>query len=137
MGHYLAPRAPEEPLYVSYYWHPPLGGWGHVTIQTTEAVPQPIVHGSAEEFITEHYWDYTGQRDGGTVEYRVEHPSWRVWQSEKATVTGDLEELYGHDFAKMLAQPPDSPSSPRAPRSPSTARCGSPDPDRQAPTQRQ
>jgi hypothetical protein len=108
MGHYLAPRAPKDPLYVSYSWQPRLGGWGHVTIQTTEALPQPIAPGSKEEFITEHYWGYTRQRDGGTVEYRVEHPSWRVWQSEKATVTGDVEELYGHDFAKMLSGPPDS-----------------------------
>ena len=108
MGHYLAPRAPKDPLYVSYSWAPRLGGWGHITITTTGAIPQPVVPGSAEEFITEHYWGYTRQRDGGTVEYRVEHPSWRVWQSERATVTGDVEELYGHDFAKMLNQPPDS-----------------------------
>src|SRR5690348_12029162 len=108
MGHYLAARAPKEPLHVSYSWAPRLGGWGHITIATTEALPQPIVPGSAEEFITEHYWGYTRQRDGGTIEYRVGHPSWRVWQGERATVTGDVEELYGHDFAKMLAQPPDS-----------------------------
>ena len=108
MGHYLAARAPKEPLHVSYSWAPRLGGWGHITIATTEAIPQPIVPGSAEEFITEHYWGYTRQRDGGTIEYRVEHPSWRVWQSERATVTGDVVGLYGHDFAKRLAQPPDS-----------------------------
>ena len=108
MGHYLAPRAPKDPLYVSYSWAPRLGGWGHITIATTEAVPQPIVAGSEEEFITEHYWGYTRQRDGGTIEYRVEHPSWRVWQSERAAVTGDVEELYGHDFAKILTAPPDS-----------------------------
>ena len=108
MGHYLAPRAPKDPLYVSYSWAPRLGGWGHITLQTTEAIPQPIVPGSAEEFITEHYWGYTRQRDGGTIEYRVDHPSWRVWQSERATVTGDVEELYGHDFATMLSRPPDS-----------------------------
>jgi uncharacterized protein YqjF (DUF2071 family) len=36
---------------------------------------RPAAPGSAEEFITEHYWGYTGQRDGGTVEYRVEHPA--------------------------------------------------------------
>ena len=108
MGHYLAARAPEDPVHVSYSWAPRLGGWGHVTIATTEAAPQPIVPGSEEEFITEHYWGYTRQRDGGTVEYRVEHPSWRVWQSAKATVTGDVEELYGRDFARMLEQPPDS-----------------------------
>ena len=30
--------------------------------------------GSEAEFITEHYWGYTPQRDGGTVEYVVRHP---------------------------------------------------------------
>ena len=108
MGSFIAARAPKDPLHVSYSWAPPLGGWGHITITTTEAIPQPILPGSAEEFITEHYWGYTRQRDGGTIEYRVEHPSWRVWQSERATVTGDTEELYGHDFATMLRRPPDS-----------------------------
>lgn len=45
---------------------------------------------SAEAFITEHYWGYTRQRDGGTVEYRVDHPPWRVWQLEAPQVIGDL-----------------------------------------------
>jgi hypothetical protein len=27
---------------------------------------------SEESFITEHYWGYARQRDGATVEYRVE-----------------------------------------------------------------
>jgi hypothetical protein len=33
---------------------------------------------SEATFITEHYWGYARQRDGGTVEYQVEHPQWRV-----------------------------------------------------------
>ncbi len=108
MGHYLAPRAPRDPLHVSYSWAPRSGGWAHMTLATTGAIPQAIAPGSEEEFITEHYWGYTRQRDGGTIEYRVEHPSWRVWQSARATVTGDVEELYGQHFANMLSRPPDS-----------------------------
>ena len=30
--------------------------------------------GSLESFISEHFWAYSVQRDGGTLEYRVEHP---------------------------------------------------------------
>jgi hypothetical protein len=90
MGPYLASRAPKEPLHVSYSWAARLGGWAHLTIETSDATPQPIAPGSEEEFITEHYWGYTRQRDGGTIEYRVEDPSWRVWQSERASVTGDV-----------------------------------------------
>ena len=108
MRSYVAKRAPTEPLHVSYAWAPPLGGWAHVTVDTAEAQPKPIEPGSHEEYITEHFWGYTRQRDGGTIEYHVEHPSWRVWQVARATVTGHAEELYGIDFARILTAPPDS-----------------------------
>ena len=36
------------------------------------AVPLP---GSEAEFITEHYWGYTRQRDGSTLEYRGPAPA--------------------------------------------------------------
>jgi uncharacterized protein YqjF (DUF2071 family) len=106
MGHHVVKR-PKEPLYVSYSWEKRGGGWGHLTVETS-GNPESLVTGSAEEFITEHYWGYTRQRDGGTIEYRVEHPSWRVWQTRRATVTGDLEQLYGRTFAEILSRPPDS-----------------------------
>lgn len=108
MEHHIAPRGAKDPLHVSYSWALRLGGWAHLTIATTDAIPQPIAPGSEEEFITEHYWGYTRQRDGGTIEYRVEHPGWRVWQSERATLTGNVKELYGPAFAGILTRPPDS-----------------------------
>jgi hypothetical protein len=40
--------------------------------------------GSEAAFITEHYWGYTRQREGGTIEYRVEHPSWQIWDRAEA-----------------------------------------------------
>jgi uncharacterized protein len=70
--------------------------------------PAPLVAGSEEEFITEHYWGYTAQRDGGTVEYRVEHPSWRVWKAGEAALDADVANLYGAEFADALATPPSS-----------------------------
>ena len=106
MGHHITQGA-TKPLYVSYSWEERKDGWGHLTLTTT-GKPERVLPGSEEEFITEHYWGYTRQRDGGTVEFRVEHPSWRVWQSERATVSGDLEELYGPTFAEVLSRPPDS-----------------------------
>jgi uncharacterized protein YqjF (DUF2071 family) len=64
--------------------------------------------GSEEEFITEHYWGYTRQRDGGTVEYRVSHPRWNVWTAAEARLDGDLGRVYGEAFARVLAGPPHS-----------------------------
>ena len=63
---------------------------------------------SQEEFITEHYWGYSAQRDGGTVEYRVEHPQWKVWTASEATLSGNMVGFYGSEFASALASPPTS-----------------------------
>ena len=62
--------------------------------------------GSEEEFITEHYWGYTRQRDGGTIEYRVAHPPWRIWAVSAANVDGDLAELYGPELGAVLSSRP-------------------------------
>jgi hypothetical protein len=69
------------------------------------ALPPPD---SQASFITEHYWGYTTQRDGRTLEYRVAHPPWRVWQARDALFTCGVEELYGPQFESILAQPPSS-----------------------------
>ncbi|MDB4906142.1 MAG: hypothetical protein JWO05_926 [Gemmatimonadetes bacterium] len=64
--------------------------------------------GSEESFITEHYWGYTRQRDGGTVEYRVDHPRWTTWQLDASEVTGNAATLYGAAFADVIARGPTS-----------------------------
>jgi uncharacterized protein YqjF (DUF2071 family) len=66
------------------------------------------VEDSAEAFITEHYWGYTRQRNATTVEYRVDHPRWRVWPLDTPQVTGDLTTLYGSAFAKIVRDTPAS-----------------------------
>jgi uncharacterized protein YqjF (DUF2071 family) len=81
------------------------GHWLSVaaTVRGAPSVPAP---GSQEEFITEHYWGYAAQRDGGTVEYRVEHPRWSVWTATEPTLLGDLAGFYGPAFAGALAAQP-------------------------------
>jgi len=49
-----------------------------------------LVAGSHEEFITEHYYGYCAQRDGGAIEYRVEHPPWNVWQAARSNLDAKL-----------------------------------------------
>lgn len=65
------------------------------------AVPAP---GTEEAFITEHYFGYTRQRDGGTVEYRVEHRRWTVWQAD-VQLDADLAALYGKEWGAALQRP--------------------------------
>jgi uncharacterized protein len=88
-------------------------GWTHRSRAFTLAArvsgpAQALTSGSEAEFITEHYWGYTRQRDGGTIEYQVEHPSWRVWATADARFEGLADQLYGAGFAGMLVQPPRS-----------------------------
>jgi uncharacterized protein len=64
--------------------------------------------GSIEQFITEHYWGYSAQRDGGCVEYHVSHAPWRVWTGAMAAFEGDAESLYGVEFGRVLHRTPDS-----------------------------
>ncbi len=69
---------------------------------------RPLVAGSEAEFIAEHYWGYTAQRDGSTLEYQVEHSPWRVWDSAAAELQCDVAALYGQQYVRVLNQPPDS-----------------------------
>ncbi len=95
-----------DPRTAHYEWKLS-SGWCGMHVETS-AAPRAIVAGSEEEFITEHYWGYTRQRDGSTVEYQVTHPSWNVAAVTRASVSGDLGELYGNEFASRLSAPPDS-----------------------------
>lgn len=75
---------------------------------TTRGGAQPLVEGSEPEFIAEHYWGYTRQRDGSTLEYRVEHPRWRYWEAESAELFCDIAGLYGEIFENVLHKKPSS-----------------------------
>lgn len=83
------------------------GRWQALGAETT-GVAASLAPGSPEEFIFEHYWGYTRQRDGGTVEYQVEHPAWRVWSTSRAWLEGETAALYGTPFGEALAAPPRS-----------------------------
>ncbi len=63
--------------------------------------------GSHERFIVDHLFGYARQRDGGTVEYEVEHPLWRVRPAADVRVDVDFERAYG-GLGRHLAGPPAS-----------------------------
>lgn len=62
--------------------------------------------GSIEQFITEHYWGYTRQKDGGTKEYAVQHPAWRVQGVNCVRSQIDVETMYGAQFGPTLRKHP-------------------------------
>jgi len=108
MRHGIAaqPTLDEAPSTVRYEWHQ-RSGWSALAVEAS-GTAAPLEAGSEAEFITEHYWGYTRQRHGGTVEYHVTHPRWRTWNVNTASVQGELSELYGAELGAVLRQPPDS-----------------------------
>lgn len=70
--------------------------------------PEDPAGDSLAEFVTEHYWGYTRQRDGGTLEYRVDHPRWPVWSGTAHTLRGAWSELYGPALGEILEGTPES-----------------------------
>lgn len=63
---------------------------------------------SLEEFIIEHYWGYSGGAGRATIEYRVDHPRWRLWPAREAHFEADVRRLYGERFVEALTAPPAS-----------------------------
>jgi len=106
MRHRVSPNGAGAGIRAEYEWR--FGGkW--MGLRAEGAVePALPADGSMEQFITEHYWGYARQRDGGTVEYRVTHPQWRVWRGAKSAFSGDGAAMYGAEFGAALARPPDS-----------------------------
>jgi uncharacterized protein YqjF (DUF2071 family) len=68
----------------------------------------PLPPDSDAEFLSERGWGYTRQRDGGTIEYRVQHARWNVWSSAGCELEGPLAEFYDEPFASILTGAPAS-----------------------------
>jgi uncharacterized protein len=81
--------------------------WCRLSAQTEgfPAVPQAD---TLQAFITEHYWGYSAQPDGGCLEYHVSHAPWQVWATRIAGFEGDASALYGRELGTILQRRPDS-----------------------------
>ena len=105
MEHQIRARA-DGGFRVEYSWQTG-ETWNKLNVTATGS-PELPAEGSEEQFITEHYWGYAAQPNGRSVEYRVKHPSWRVWRAHQAHFEGDMEELYGKDLATVVKGRPGS-----------------------------
>jgi uncharacterized protein YqjF (DUF2071 family) len=89
---------------VAYAWRAG-GRWNRLEV-AVEGEPGLPDGESEETFIAEHYWGYTRCRDGSALEYRVEHPPWRVWRSVHARLDCAAEAVYGPELCGFLTGPP-------------------------------
>jgi len=89
---------------VSYGWT--FAGCRNRLSLSVACAPAPLAPESHEEFIAEHYWGYSVQRDGGTCEYHVKHPPWRVASATHAELDCDASQLYGTALGQFLETSP-------------------------------
>lgn len=90
---------------VNYRWK--YDNWQKLQV-VADTRPVPILNGSEEEFITEHYWGYTKLPHGKTSEYEVLHPRWEQYPVKRHDIDVDFNMVYGPSFAFLNKQQPDS-----------------------------
>jgi hypothetical protein len=81
--------------------------WCHLGANV-HGYPKSIERNSMEDFIIYREWGYNKQSDGSTMEYRVEHPAWNVWNASSVSFECDIERLYGNFFTSYLSRHPSS-----------------------------
>ena len=97
---------PEHGGYACYAWR--YRGRSFAVEASVDGPAAALERGSEAEFVAEHYYGYTRQRDGATLEYSVEHPAWRVWSTDNAGFFGPGAELYGDEWGRVLSTRPRS-----------------------------
>ncbi len=81
--------------------------WNHIEVNT-QYQKQPMLSGSIEEFIFEHYYGYTKLSEQISQEYKVNHPRWDVNPVIDYSINCDFNAMYGRDFYLLNNQKPDS-----------------------------
>ena len=95
----------EEPApEVEYQWNT-TGRWCTLAGRCTGDGAPPL-SGSLEEFLTIRHWGYNGEPGKATLEYRVDHPPWRVWHAAGVRVDYNAEALCGGAVAHQLGRAP-------------------------------
>jgi uncharacterized protein YqjF (DUF2071 family) len=92
--------------HAAYSWRV-AGRWHRLGVRTRGA-PRIPDQASEAAFISDHYWGYTAQPDGGCKEYQVGHPQWRVWEAVGAQFDCDVRAVYGAGFAECFSARPRS-----------------------------
>jgi uncharacterized protein YqjF (DUF2071 family) len=81
--------------------------WNNIRVNA-QSEGSAMKAGSVEAFIFEHYFGYTRVNQNRTLEYRINHPSWKINQVIDHSIDCDFGKMYGPDFAFLNAQQPDN-----------------------------
>lgn len=95
-------ETPDWTTFIRYWWR--VKGAYEGLFAEVRGEATPVVSGSEAAFITDHGWGYS-VRGGTTLEYQVEHPPWRVWETCEVKLDCDVGRLYGEPFREYLQEP--------------------------------
>jgi uncharacterized protein YqjF (DUF2071 family) len=109
MRHVAIPPEPvgdiaAAPRSLVYEWQRD-GEWERV-IALVPSSHRPMREGTLEQFIVDHRWGYTRRPGKPTLEYRVEHPPWRLALDAECLFEADLATIFGKRFAQPLDRAP-------------------------------
>jgi len=103
MRHSITPAAGEHAEYL-YEWKLK-GQWNKMGATVSNNLI-PIQPNSAEEFIFEHYWGYNTLSANTTMEYQVEHITWKTGEVKDYVFEADVAQLYAKEFVPYLKGKP-------------------------------
>ena len=89
---------------ISYQWSK-AGRMNSISVEQGASLGVPNA-GSHGEFIIEHYWGYTSRGNGRVDEYRVEHPTWEMFEVENQLINVNFGATYGDEFAFLANEKP-------------------------------
>jgi uncharacterized protein YqjF (DUF2071 family) len=81
--------------------------WNHLSVSTS-IESYPMLEGSIEEFIFEHYYGYTKLSNQVSQEYKVNHPRWLINKVNNYSIDCDFKQMYGPSFDYLKNERPDS-----------------------------
>lgn len=104
--HYTATRMSHriEHPEISYTWGKRTKDSFGIRLSSAPTLPATD---SIEEFITEHYYGYTGH-PGGTIQYQVFHPQWQAATVDDYRIDVGFARNYGERFAFLDGCTPDN-----------------------------
>jgi uncharacterized protein len=104
MKHFF--KASDAEIELGYHWKYK-GVWNKLEA-TAEKNHAPMIEGSKEQFIAEHYWGYAKYSETTTFEYAVQHPSWEIHKVKRYQIECDFKKLYGSVFSFLNETDADS-----------------------------
>ncbi len=93
-----------QSTYYDYEWKYK-GNWNKLAARVSNIFTD-IEKCSAEQFIFEHYWGYNRIHGTKTLEYAVEHVTWRVAGVSDPIFESNIAALYGKAFEPYLSGQP-------------------------------